>query len=117
MDTFDIPIYKKTFELYKLCYLFGKKIAKQDRFTIWLRCENLILDIVDCVLLAAQLPREKKLPELEKMSLKLNFLRVILRMTKEVKIIDTKRYSRMELIIDEIGRMLGGWIKSAKAQK
>jgi len=33
---------------------------------------------------------------------------------KEIKVIDNKKYTAIETIIDEIGRMLGGWIKSTK---
>ena len=55
-----------------------------------------------------------ELPALEKASLKLNFLRVFLRLMKEVKTIDNKKYILLEEMVDEIGRMLGGWIKSTK---
>jgi len=51
---------------------------------------------------------------LEQTSLKLNLLRVFLRLCKEVKAIDNKKYVLLQEKIDEIGRMLGGWIKSTK---
>jgi hypothetical protein len=57
----------------------------------------------------------EKLPILEKTSLKLNFLRVFFRLCKEIKVLDTKKYILFEEDINEIGRMLGGWIKSTKA--
>lgn len=114
MDDFDIPIFKKTYELYKTFYSYRNTVAKQDRFTIYQRCENLILDVLEGVLNASQLSKSEKLPVLEKVSLKLNFLRVFLRLTKEVKVIDAKKYMLLQEIIDEIGRMLGGWIKSTK---
>lgn len=114
MQTLEIPIFKKVVELYKTFHLFRAKIPKQDRFTIWQKCENIILDILDCLLLANQVPKDSKLSVLEKMSLKLNILRVFIRIAKEVKTIDNKKYVKLETIIDEVGRMLGGWIKSVK---
>jgi putative aminopeptidase FrvX len=33
---------------------------------------------------------------------------------KDVKAIDSKKYVLIEAHLDEIGRMLGGWIKSTK---
>lgn len=45
---------------------------------------------------------------------KLNVLRVLIRLTKDVKAIDNKKYIALETNIDEIGRMLGGWIRSTK---
>ena len=114
MDEFDIPIFKKIYDLYKIFYGYRIFVAKQDRYTIWQRCENIILDILEGILLASQTYKTEKLPILKKTSLKLNFLRVFLRLMKEVKTIDNKKYVILEELVDEIGRMLGGWIKSTK---
>ncbi|MBI4992072.1 MAG: four helix bundle protein [Candidatus Harrisonbacteria bacterium] len=114
MDDFDIPIFKKSYELYKTFYGYRLMVSKQDRYTLWQRCENTILDLLENILLASQLSKEAKLPALEKSSLKLNLLRILLRLSKETKAIDNKKYLYLEEIIDEIGRMLGGWIKSTK---
>lgn len=114
MNEFDIPIFKKAYDLYKTFYAHRNSINKQDRFTLWQRCENLILDILENLLLASQLLKAEKLPVLEKVSLKLNFLRVFLRLCKETKIIDSRKYLEWQSIVDEIGRMLGGWIRSTK---
>ncbi|KKP31746.1 MAG: hypothetical protein A2312_02610 [Candidatus Staskawiczbacteria bacterium RIFOXYB2_FULL_32_9] len=116
MDEFDIPIFKKIYELYKEFYGLRNSIARQDRYTIWQRCENIILDILENVLWASQMSKLEKLPILEKTSLKLNFLRVFFRLCKEIKVLDTKKYILFEEDINEIGRMLGGWIKSTKAR-
>ena len=72
MDEYDIPIFKKTYELYKTFYGFRNVIPKQDRYVLWQRCENLILDILENILWASQLPKGEKIPILEKTSLRLN---------------------------------------------
>ena len=54
----------------------------------------------------------EKLPTLKNVSLKLNFLRVFVRLMKDVKSIDTAKYIKLQDMIDEIGRMLGGWMRS-----
>ncbi|MFH1855576.1 MAG: four helix bundle protein [bacterium] len=114
MEEFDIPIFKKSYELYKTFHGYRNTVSKQDRYTLWQRCEHLILDILEGILWASQLPKKDKLPILEKTSLKLNFLRVFLRLCKEIKTIDNKKYVLLQEIIDELGKMLGGWIKSTK---
>src|SRR3989344_7682818 len=117
MDDFDIPIFSKTYDLYKTFFSYRDGIAKQDRHTTWQRCENLILDILEGILFACQAYKSEKLPTLEKVSVKLNFLRVFLRLMKEVKTIDNKKYTTLQGMVDEIGRMLGGGVKSRKTQK
>ena len=114
MDDFDIPIFKKTYDLYKTFYSYRTLIPKQDRYAIGERCETLILDVLENILAASKLQKAEKLPPLERASMKLNFLRVFVRLMKETKAIDGKKYIALETIIDEIGRMLGGWIRSVK---
>ena len=114
MDDFDIPIFKKTYDLYKTFYGYRDSVAKRDRYTALQRCDNIILDILEGILVASQSYKAEKLPGLEKASVKLNFLRVFLRLMKEVKTIDNKKYAALQELTDEIGRMLGGWIKSTK---
>lgn len=116
MDEFDIPIFKKTYELYKKFYVLRSSVSKQDRYTVWQRCENLILEILENILWASQLSAGEKLPVLEKCSLRLNFLRVFFRLCKEIKAIDNGKYTALQAMVDEIGRMLGGWIRSTKGR-
>ena len=114
MDEFDIPIFKKAYDLYKTFYGYRSVVPKQDRYTIWQRSESLILDVLEGVLLASQTVKSDKLPILEKASVKLNFLRIFVRLMKETKVVDNKEYVVLQGLIDEIGRMLGGWIRSVK---
>ena len=114
MLTSEIPIFKKIFDLYKFFHLHRNKVPKQDRFTIWQKCENIILNLIETLIRMTNLSKEEKLPRMEIMSNDLNMLRIFLRLAKEVKTIDNARYVAIEKDVDEVGRMLGGWIKSAK---
>ena len=110
----DIPIFKKTYDLYKDFYALRLSVPKQDRYTLWQKCESLLIEVLEGILFASQQSKAEKLPTLEKTSVKLNFLRVCIRLMKDVKAIDGKKYIIIEANLDEIGRMLGGWIKSTK---
>lgn len=114
MEELNIPIFKKTYELYKTFYSYKYFIPKQDRYGIWQKNENLILDILEGIFMASNLSKAEKLPTLEKTSSKLNLLKILIRLTKDIKVIDNKKYFVLETALDEIGRMLGGWIKSVK---
>lgn len=58
--------------------------------------------------------KAEKLPILRAVSVKLNLLRVFFRLAKDGKVIDLKKYMALEETVDEIGRMLCGWMRSAK---
>ena len=114
MNEFDIPIFKKTYELFKLSYEYRFTVPKQDRYALWQRCEDTIIDVLKGIFQASHLPKKEKLPVLENVSVQINCLRVFIRLAKDVKAIDNKKYLRLETVIDEIGRMIGGWIKATK---
>ena len=116
MDNFDIPIFKKAYDLYKTLHEYRSLIPKKDRFTIFERCEATLLDIIENILLASSQNPKDKLPTLNHINLKLNLLRVFIRLIKDVKAIDNEKYVNLQSMIDEIGKMLGGWIRSTKTR-
>jgi|SRR5579859_255021 len=114
MSEAEIPIFKKLYELYKLLHLYRQQVAKADRHSLWQRAENNCLELLELVLVASQQSRQAKLPSLQAASVKLSVLRAIIRLAKDTKSIDHKKYLALQNLIDEIGRMLGGWLRSVK---
>lgn len=114
MSEAEIPIFKKIYELYRLIHSYRGQIAKADRHSLWQRIENSCLELLELVLLASQQSKQTKLPGLQAASIKLSVLRVLIRLAKDTKAIDLKKYAALQTLIDEIGRMLGGWLRSVK---
>jgi len=113
-ESFDTPIFNQTYEFYKGIYSLRSTIPKSDRYAIWQKVENITLDVLEKILIAIGLSKNEKADILEEASKKLNMLRVFIRLSKDVKAIDNKKYITFQEKLDEIGRMLGGWIKSLK---
>lgn len=110
--TLDIPIFTKTYELYKTFYGYLPTLPKKDRYTLGQKCELLLLDLLEAIILASSLSKEEKLPVLKRASLKLDVLKVLFRLGKDLKVLDNKKYLILESFLQEIGKMLGGWIKT-----
>ncbi|MFA5023319.1 MAG: four helix bundle protein [Candidatus Paceibacterota bacterium] len=117
MNDNDIPILKKAYDLYKTFHEYRRVIPKCDRFTIFERSENLILQIIELFLEAGYSQHGNKAVLLETASTKLNLLRFLIRLMKETKSFDAKKYVALQAIIDEIGRMLGGWLRSTNSTR
>ena len=64
------------------------------------------------IVTAGYLPHEQKLPVLKKISIQLDIAKILLRLSFETKCIDSKKYQRLAAYLIEIGKMLGGWIRS-----
>lgn len=113
MDDSDIPILKKSYELYRTFHEYRRSVPKAERFTLYERGENAILDVVECILEAGYLKSGNKSALLDRASMKLNVLRFLIRLLKETRAIDAKKYIALQAMIDDIGRQLGGWMRSA----
>jgi len=111
--TFDFPIFQKTYETYKLFYSYLVNFPKKDKYTLGQRCENALLDFLEAITLAGSLSKAEKLPILQKASAKLDLAKIFIRLCKDLKILDNKKYLALESSLQEIGKMLGGWIKSS----
>jgi len=91
-----------------------QNFPRQHKYSLGQKCERIILEILELIVYAGQLTKAEKLPHLSKASLKINLLRIHLRLAQDIKALDNKHYLVLQQSIDEIGRMLGGWIKMAK---
>jgi len=100
--------------MYKLFYSYLANFPKKDKYALGLRCENALLELLQTLMLATSVPKTEKLLILHKASVKLDVAKVFIRLCKDVKILDNKKYLALESSLQEIGRMLGGWIKSSQ---
>ena len=112
----EAPILQKSTDLYKELYEHLKTFPKKDQYLLGKRCEETMLDFIENILFAASALRETKLKALQEASTKFDLLKVLLRLARELKMIDNKKYLSLETKIQEIGRMLGGWMKATIAK-
>lgn len=104
----------RIFEFYKLAYQYIQLFPKKDKYTLGKKVDNLILDLIELTFLATYLSKEKKYDVLQKASLKIDLLKILIRLAKEVKALDNKKYIQLQQELQEIGKMIGGWIRSIK---
>lgn len=108
----DIPIFHKIYDLYKLIYSYHDRVPKSQRYTLWQKCENTALLLMEVLFETNYQKSEDRLCSLYTLSNKLDLLKVLIRLAKETRSIDLKQYLIIQEMIQEIGRMIGGWIKS-----
>ncbi|MDP2638301.1 MAG: diversity-generating retroelement protein Avd [Candidatus Levybacteria bacterium] len=107
-----VPLFVKTYELYKSFYIYVQLFPRKDRYTLGQKCETLLLEILEAVIVASSLSKQDKLPILKRASAKIDVLRVLFTLGRDLKIIEIKKHQIFENSLQEIGRMFGGWIKS-----
>lgn len=90
----------------------GKLFLNKTGLLFYERSEHVILGTIELLLEASYGNKERKIVILERASVKLNVLRFLIRLMKETRTFDLKKYTILESTIDEIGRMTGGWMRS-----
>ena len=106
----NLPIFEKTYELILWLYLTVNKFPKSQRFVLGQQIEKTFLEILGGIIQTNQ--EKNKLPYLKKISVELDKLRILIRLSKDLKFISIRQYEFVAEKINEIGKMLGGWIKS-----
>lgn len=98
--------------VYKLFHGCLKFFPKQEKYSLGQKIENTILEILELTLSATYLPKYNKNEVLKKASDKIDLLKYLIRLSYETKSINSEKYLLLEGKIIELGKMLGGWIKS-----
>lgn len=86
---------------------------RKDRYVLGQKCEAVLLEILEAAILASSLSKQEKLPILKRASSKIDVLRVLFTLGRDLKIIENKKYQVLENLLSEIGKMFGGWIKTS----
>ncbi len=106
-----MPLVHKICEFYKNIYLLSPKIPKKDRFGIYLKIENICLEITTLTTTAALETKNNKFQILNSTRIKIEVLKRLFRIACELKIIEDKKYIEFEIDLQEISKMTNGWIK------
>lgn len=85
---------------------------KTKRYTLGQKLDNLNLEIFE--LLFSIPSSQNKTATLQQISIKLDLLKILLRLAKDSQSLKDKNYLELQTILQEIGKMLGGWIRSTK---
>ncbi len=86
-----------------------EKFPKRVRFTFADRINNLALDIIEDLIEARY--SQNRLQLLQRINLRLEKLRILLRLCHQARYLSHKGYEHSAREINEVGRMLGGWIR------
>jgi len=105
------PVILKHYDLILWFFPHISKFSRNYKFLLGDRLENLLLDILENLTIA-NYSVEARRKNLMEANLKLDHLRILARLCKDLNLLSFKSYQYQAEIIDEIGRQVGGWMKS-----
>ena len=92
-----------------------EKYPRNIKFTLGDRTVSAALDVLDR-LIEATYSRDR-VTQLSAANLALERLRFFFRLASDLKVLDLRRYEHAARLIDETGRLVGGWMKADRAAK
>jgi len=109
----EFLVIKRGYDFSKWLLHHTGKFPKSFRFSVAVKLENLILDFIEFTSVANM--RKQKLPLLEKADETLARLRLLFRLSYEMRFVNLQSYEHGSKCLAELGRLLGGWLKNPGA--
>lgn len=101
------------YESYVLWHGLLAKFPKTERYALGQTCNQFLLDVLERVISSATTTDVAKKKEyLRQGSVKLDLLKLLIRLAKDCQCLSHNHYLVMESKLHQAGKMLGGWIKS-----
>lgn len=110
----DLPILNKLILTYGYWQQLIIHFPKTSRYSIGIKMDLLFIEVIELIYLAITLNKQVKLPLLIKANRKLDLIKFFMQVSWHIKAIDNKKYILASSNLEEIGKMLGGWIRQLK---
>jgi hypothetical protein len=104
------PIFSKTYDFTLWALHHTENYPKSERFRLAKRLEDSLLNLYEC-LLAGTRPQKAR-AALFQADIELDKARLYIRMSHARKLLDAKQYEFAVNAMMEIGKLLGGWLRS-----
>jgi len=109
-DTREMIIYQKHYDLMLYSFPIIGRFPKEQRFVLGQQIETAMLEIGQMIVHANKLRQKRE--KLYEIDIALEKLRFLIRLAKDLKMLSVTKYGHHCARIDEIGKLLGGWLKS-----
>jgi hypothetical protein len=99
--------------VYKQLVVTNTKLDKAYRYGLGVNSEQSVLGLLDLLFMAQHAPKPHKATYLLKAQAQLDSsLRLKLRLYLELKLVNATKVFQLQADLQEVGRMLGGWLRS-----
>lgn len=106
----NLIIYQKVYDFTLYLFPIVDKFPKHEKFVLSTQIKGCVLDVGRLIIRANKAKEKRAL--LDEVDVRLEELRFLLRLSHDRKYLSHKSYEYGGRLVSEIGRLLGGWIRS-----
>jgi hypothetical protein len=109
----DLPVYKSSYDLLLEIFQFTKEFTKEYKYTVG---ESLKKETIDLLILIFRVnTRNDKEVVLQEARERIEVIRLLIRLMKDLKQISLKKYVTVNVKVEEVSKQLTGWQRSVKS--
>ena len=112
--TQNLIIKQKLEDAIQYAYVAFKRFPKSERFTLVADLKKSLVRMLELVIRANK--SRDKMPILYQIDTELDVFRSLVRLSMNLKFLPLKQYEILSLKVNEVGRLLGGWMKQSPTQ-
>ena len=106
----DLTVFQKTYDFLFWLKLAVQRFAKAHKYSLGIQLENEAIALLKAII-KANFSRDNKKELIEECFGIYEIVIVLVRLSKDYKLINIKQYEFASEQLQEIGRLLGGWRK------
>lgn len=107
-----LPIFQLAYQLTLEIHRATHQFPREYKYTLGQKLKEIVSDVLDMIVEANS--TEEKTEILEEARLKLERLRIHLRLANDLEILGLKRYEAFNRTLEEISKQLSGWLEWSK---
>jgi four helix bundle protein len=110
----EMVIFTRTYDFISWLLPLAEKFPRSQRFVITGRLQNAALNFQESIIEANALRGASRAERLRLADAELRKVRLYLRLCEKWKWINAGQYHHVSVMVAEIGRLLGGWMKLSR---
>ncbi len=110
----ESPLYAKSYDFIRWLIPRTLKFPRGQRFVVAARLQDAALNFMETLYFAGA--SDNKLAALKRADSFLKQVRFYLRLSQDLRLITPEQYAHASRLVEEIGRLLGAWIKSNRSR-
>jgi hypothetical protein len=108
----QLIIFQKLYDLFVYTHNVVAKFPKSQRFLLANHLLQANIEMIKLTIIANSKP--DRLAEQKEISLQLDLFRIYVRLAKDVHFLALPQYEYLMVLVNEIGRLLSGWMKTGR---
>ncbi len=108
----ESPIFVKTYDLIQWLLPGTLKVSREYRFALAVPMQEHAFAFQRCLVEAARASDKRETARaLRQADVELTLLRYKIRLSRDLRVLSFNGYEHVGRLVDEVGRLLGGWMK------